>query len=161
MKINRIRASMVATLSFFIKNVYNRYIVLLAQWYTKLCTWRSRLATPTDTPTCIVIQGGQFTGRVIPQISSSLRLLVLCLFACTCSSYISDCLFFSKNLFLSSAPLTNATPAFSMLWFFKLLYWSESYTSLKNKNPLWSCDEIPRDDGLLSEPTTEGNGNDP
>ena len=30
-KINRIRASMIATLSFFIENVYNRYIVLLSQ----------------------------------------------------------------------------------------------------------------------------------
>ena len=36
-KINRIRASLSATLSFFNENVYNRYIVLLAQWYTKLC----------------------------------------------------------------------------------------------------------------------------
>ena len=29
-------------------------------------TWRSRLATAPDTPTCIVIQGGQFTGGVHP-----------------------------------------------------------------------------------------------
>ena len=28
---------MIATLSFFIKNIYNRYIVLLAQLYTNLC----------------------------------------------------------------------------------------------------------------------------
>ena len=29
-------------------------------------TWRSRLATSPDTPTCKVIHGGQFTGRVHP-----------------------------------------------------------------------------------------------
>ena len=29
-------------------------------------TWRSRLATTPDTPTCIVIHGGQFTGGVHP-----------------------------------------------------------------------------------------------
>ena len=29
-------------------------------------TWRSRLATTPDTPTCIVIHGGQFTGGVQP-----------------------------------------------------------------------------------------------
>ena len=39
-----------------------------------------RLATAPDTPMCIVIYGGQFTGGVQPlQINSSLRLLVLCL----------------------------------------------------------------------------------
>ena len=43
-------------------------------------TWRSRLATAPDTPTCIVIHGGQFTGGVHSQISSSLRLSVICLF---------------------------------------------------------------------------------
>ena len=29
-------------------------------------TWQSRLATAPDTPTCIVIHGGQFTGGVHP-----------------------------------------------------------------------------------------------
>ena len=29
-------------------------------------TWRSRLATAPDTPTCIVIHGGQFSGGVHP-----------------------------------------------------------------------------------------------
>ena len=29
-------------------------------------TWRSRLATAPDTPTCIAIPGGQFTGGVHP-----------------------------------------------------------------------------------------------
>ena len=41
-------------------------------------TWRNRLATAPDTPTCIVIQGGQFTGGVrlpnqfVPEIVSPL-----------------------------------------------------------------------------------------
>ena len=37
-------------------------------------------------------------------------------------------------------------------------------TPVLNKNQLRSCDEdmnIPHDDGLLSEPATEANGNDP
>ena len=41
MKINRIRASMTETLSFFIDNFYNRFIVLLAQIYTNFVTWGS------------------------------------------------------------------------------------------------------------------------
>ena len=54
--------------------------------------------------------------RVHPQINSSLRLLALCLvrpdlFVILC------CFFFSKDSFLSLATLTNATPAFSTLWF--------------------------------------------
>ena len=56
MKINRIRASMITTLSVFIENIYNCYIVL----------WRND--TPPLSPNV-----------VHPQISSSLRLLVLCL----------------------------------------------------------------------------------
>ena len=32
-------------------------------------TWRSRMATAPDTPTCIVIHGGQFTGGVHPSKS--------------------------------------------------------------------------------------------
>ena len=41
-------------------------------------TWRSRLATAPDTPTCIVIHGGQFTGgghppnQFVPEIVSPL-----------------------------------------------------------------------------------------
>ena len=75
-------------------------------------TWRSRLATAPDTPMCIVIHGGQFTGRVhplnqfVPEIVSPLP----------CSPALHYRLYiFSKNLFLSSVPLTNATPAFSTL----------------------------------------------
>ena len=50
------------------------------------------------------------------QISSSLRLLVLC-HVCPYLFVIYYCLFiFSKNSFLSLAPSTNATPAFSTLW---------------------------------------------
>ena len=78
-------------------------------------TWRSRLATAPDTPMCIVIHGGQFTGGVhptnqsVPEFVSPLpcspefvrhTLLIVC---------------FLKNLFLSSAPLTTAKPAFSTL----------------------------------------------
>ena len=55
---------------------------------------------------------------VNPKISSSMRLLVLC-FVCLDLFVINYCLFiFSKNAFLWLTTLTNATPAFSMLWFF-------------------------------------------
>ena len=60
MKINRIRTSMIATLSFFIENVYNRYSFYWRNDTPSFVTWRSRLATAPDTPTCIVIHGGQF-----------------------------------------------------------------------------------------------------
>ena len=36
-KIKRIGTSMIATLLFFIENIYNHYILLLTQWYTNLC----------------------------------------------------------------------------------------------------------------------------
>ena len=96
MKINRIKASVIATLSFFIENIYVLFIVLLAQWYTNLLSpdW------------------------VRPQINLSLRLLVLCLFHLDLL-VTHYCLFiFSMNSFLSLAPSTNATPAFSTLLFF-------------------------------------------
>ena len=88
---------MIATLSFFIENIYNRCIVLLVQWFTNLLS----------------------PDGVHPQISSSLRLLVLCLVRPTCSSYITV-LFVSFFKELISF-FTNATPAFSTLWFFFLL----------------------------------------
>ena len=75
--LNRIRASMIATLSFFIENIHNRYIVLLAQWYTNLL----------------------LPDAVHPQISSSLRLLVFALFVKTRSSYITICLLFQRTHF--------------------------------------------------------------
>ena len=70
---------MIATLSFFIENVY---ITTISFYWrnntTSFVTWRSRMATAPDTPTCIVILGGQFTGgrgaEFISQINSSLRL---------------------------------------------------------------------------------------
>ena len=115
MKISRTRASMIPALSFFIENVYNRSNGTMIHQH--FVTWRSRLATTPDTLTCIVLHGGQFTGGVYPQISSSLRLLVLSL-VCPHLFVIHYRLFiFSKN-FLSSAPLTNATPAFSKPSFF-------------------------------------------
>ena len=61
-------------------------------------TWQSRLATAPDTPTCIVIHGGQFTGGVhppnqfVPEIVSPLP----------CSSALvrhTLLIFFLKNLF--------------------------------------------------------------
>ena len=56
---------------------------------------------------------------VRPQISSSLRLFVLCTVRQD-MFVIHYCFFFwSKNSFLSLAPLTNATPAFSRFDFFK------------------------------------------
>ena len=98
-------------------------------------TWRSRLATATDTHTCIVIHCDQFTDGVHPQISSFLRLLVLCLVR-HILLIVPFFFFFSKNLFLSSAPLTNATPSFSTLWFkivFKgLLLYARLYSELFN-----------------------------
>ena len=58
---------MIATISFFIENVYNRYISFCWRNDTpSFVTLRSRLATAPDTPTCIVINGGRFTGGVHP-----------------------------------------------------------------------------------------------
>ena len=63
-------------------------------------TWRSRLATAPDTPRCIVIYGGQFTGgfhppnQFVPQIVSLLP----------CSSYITDCLFFQRTFSFIGSP---------------------------------------------------------
>ena len=81
---------MIATLSFFIENIYTPYIVAMIQQHLS-------------------------PDAVHPQISSSLRFLVLCLvrpdlFLINCCLFI-----FSKNSFLSLDPLTNATPAFSTL----------------------------------------------
>ena len=68
--------------------------------------------------------------KVHPLISSSLRLLVLCL-VCSELFVIYYCLFlFSKNPFLSLAPFTNATPAFSTL----------SVNFLMHKGPLSSSE---------------------
>ena len=68
---------MIATLFFFLENIQKRHIVLLVQWYT--CT---NLLSPDG---------------VHPQISSSLRLLVLCLVRPN-SFVIYYCLFiFSKE----------------------------------------------------------------
>ena len=82
--------------------------------YQVLVTWRSRLATALDTPTCIIIHGGQLTGGVhfpnqfVPEIISPLH------YSPALDRHTLQFIF-SKNLFLSSAPLTNATPAFSTL----------------------------------------------
>ena len=54
-----------------------------------------------------------------PQTSSSLRLLVLWLVRPHLFVIHKWLFIFSKNLFLSSAPLTTATQAFSTLWFLR------------------------------------------
>ena len=97
-------------------------IVILFYWCNDtpiFVTWWSRLATAPDTPMCIIIHSS--LAEFISQISSTLRLLVL-FFVCPHLFVIHyGLIIFSKNLFLSSAPFTNATPAFSMLWFFHVI----------------------------------------
>ena len=64
---------------------------------------------------CPMIYQALSPDGVHPQISSSLRFLVLCLVRPD-MLVINNCLFIlSKNSFLPVAPLTNATPAFSTL----------------------------------------------
>ena len=66
MKINRIRASMIATLSFSLKMSITAISFYLRNDTASFVTWQRRLATAPDTPTGIVIHGGQFTGGVHP-----------------------------------------------------------------------------------------------
>ena len=69
MKINRIKASMTATLSFSLKMSITTISFYWRNDTPSFVTWRSRLATAPDTPTCmvfIIIHGGQFTGGVHP-----------------------------------------------------------------------------------------------
>ena len=60
----------ITAISFYLRNDTPSFV-----------TWRSRLATASDTPTCIVIHSGQFTGEVqppnqfVPEIFSSLPCL--------------------------------------------------------------------------------------
>ena len=57
-----------ATLSFFIENMMS-ITAISFHWRNdtpSFVPWRSRLATAPDTPTCIVIHGGQFTDGVPP-----------------------------------------------------------------------------------------------
>ena len=91
--------------AFLMAAVYNCGFVLLAQWYTKpaFVTWLNSF-----------------------QINLSLRLLVLCLFRPDLIVTHYRLFLFSKNSFLSLAPLTNVTPAFSTLWFLHWLYGSLS-----------------------------------
>ena len=76
MKINRIRASMIATLSFFIENIYNCYICLLAQWYTNLLSpdklaacFRSSVMGCT-TGTSLVSWWSSSANQFVPEIVS-------------------------------------------------------------------------------------------
>ena len=126
---NRIRVLMIVTLSSFIENVYYRYIILLAQWYTKLCHLAEYTGYRPDTPMCIVIHSGQFIpNQFVPEI------LVLCLVRPHLFVIHYWFLFFSKNLFFSLAPMTNATPAFPTLWFNKSIV---NFSSLSWPFPNW------------------------
>ena len=66
MKINRIRATIIATLSFSLKMSINAISFYWRNDTPRFVTWRSRQATALDTSTCIVIHGGQFIGGVHP-----------------------------------------------------------------------------------------------
>ena len=57
---------MIATLLFSVKMSITAISFHWRNDTPSFVTWRSRLATPPDTPTCIVIHGGQFTGGVHP-----------------------------------------------------------------------------------------------
>ena len=82
-------------------------------------TWRSGLAATPDTPVCIVIHGGQFTGGVpppnqfVPEIVSPLPCSPT-LVRHTCTLLI---VYLFKELIslIGSLGKINATPAFSTL----------------------------------------------
>ena len=61
---------MIATLSFSLKMSITAISFYWRNDTPSFVTWRSRLATAPDTPTYIVIHGGQFTGEVHPQNQS-------------------------------------------------------------------------------------------
>ena len=65
MKINIIRASRIETL-FSLKMSITAISYYWRNNTPSFVTWRSRLATASDTPACIVIHGGQFTVGVHP-----------------------------------------------------------------------------------------------
>ena len=48
-----------------------------------------------------------------------------------------------------------------LFFFFSSFFTDQNLTSILNKNQIGHVTKIPRDDGLLSEPTTEVNGDDP
>ena len=91
MKINRISTSMIATLSFFIEKCPLPLYRSIGAIIPSFVTWWSKLATAPDTPTCIVIHGGQFTGGVhprnqfVPEIVSPLP----CLHALVCHTLLT------------------------------------------------------------------------
>ena len=57
---------MIATLSFSLKMSITAISFYWSNDTPSFVTWRSGLATAPETPTCIVIHGGQFTGGVNP-----------------------------------------------------------------------------------------------
>ena len=66
MKMNRIKALMIAALSFSLKISITAISFYWPDDTPSFVTWLSRLAAAPDTSTCIVIHGGQFTGGVHP-----------------------------------------------------------------------------------------------
>ena len=98
---NGIRTSMIATFSFFIESIYNCYLY---------CFMGAIIHQPLS------------HNGFHPQISLSLRLLVLCHVLPDLFVVYYCLLIFLKNTFLSLVPLTNATPAFLRFdFFFKIM----------------------------------------
>ena len=102
---------MIATLSYFTEMSITAISFYWRNDTPSFATWRSRLATAPDTRTCIVIHGGQLTGGVHPpnQFAPETVSTLPCPRALV--RHILLIVYFKKkkNLFLSSAPLTNAT----------------------------------------------------
>ena len=103
---------MIATLSktFLIEKIYNCFIILLAQWYTNLLS----------------------PDGVHAHISLSLRLLVLCLVGPALFLIYITVYFFKELISFIQAPLTNATPAFSTLWYHLVFHFKRKYSILGN-----------------------------
>ena len=92
---------MTATPFFF--SLQMSITAILFYWHNdtpSFVTWRSRLATAPDTPTCIVIHGGQFTGGVHPpyQFVSEIVSPLPCSPALVCHTYLIVYYFFYKEL---------------------------------------------------------------
>ena len=113
MKINRIRASMITTLSFFVENIYNCYIALLEQKYTNLLS-----------PVGVHLQ-----------ISSFLRLLVLCLVRPDLFVIHNSLFIFSKELISFIGSLDEChTSVFFFLSFDYNEGWTVFLTQIYNQS---------------------------
>ena len=87
---------MIATLSFLIENIYNRYLVLLAQWYTSLC----------------------HLTEFIPESFRSGDRLSFALFVQTFSSYITVCLSLQRTHLFHWFPRQMSHQGFQRFDFF-------------------------------------------